>query len=90
MPPFGSVVYVLRTVLNRGRLAAMKRIEPHSPKRNRPLRVSIVAFPECDPSIMYGIFDTLWIAGANWKSSSNEPTSEVLFSPRLVAASLGL
>ncbi len=67
----------------------MKRIEPHSPNRKRPLRVSIVAFPECDPSIMYGIFDTLWIAGANWKSSSNEPTSEVLFSPRLVAADPG-
>ena len=70
-------------------MAAMKPIEPHSPHDKRPLRVSIVAFPECDPSIMYGIFDTLWMAGANWKSSSNEPTSEVLFSPRLVAADPG-
>ncbi|MBA1347836.1 helix-turn-helix domain-containing protein [Rhizobium indicum] len=67
----------------------MKPIEPHSQNAGRPLRVSIVAFPECDPSIMYGIFDTLWIAGANWKSSSNEPTSEVMFAPRLVAAEPG-
>ncbi|MEK1886187.1 MAG: helix-turn-helix domain-containing protein [Phyllobacterium sp.] len=67
----------------------MKRVEPHSVNRRQPLRVSIVAFHECDPSIMYGIFDTLWIAGADWKSSSNEPTSEVLFSPRLVAADPG-
>lgn len=67
----------------------MKQVEPHCRDANQPLRVSIVAFRECDPSIMYGIFDTLWIAGANWKSSSNEPTSEVLFSPRLVAADPG-
>lgn len=59
------------------------------PSEKRPLRVAIVAFAECDPSIMYGIFDTLWIAGANWKSGSNELTSEVLFSPRLVAADPG-
>lgn len=69
-------------------MAAMEPITPPSSAK-RPLRVSIVAFAECDPSIMYGIFDTLWIAGAHWKSNSNEQTSEVLFSPRLVAADPG-
>ena len=67
----------------------MERVEPHLPNGKQPQRVSIVVFRECDPSIIYGIFDTLWIAGANWKSNSNEQTSEVLFSPRLVAADPG-
>ncbi|WP_275790978.1 GlxA family transcriptional regulator [Pararhizobium gei] len=67
----------------------MKPIQPASLTEKRPLQVSIVAFAECDPSIMYGIFDTLWIAGAHWKSNSNEPTSEVLFAPRLIAANPG-
>jgi transcriptional regulator GlxA family with amidase domain len=67
----------------------MEPITPPSGSAKRPLRVSIVAFPEADPSIMYGIFDTLWIAGAHWKSNSNEQTSEVLFSPRLVGADPG-
>ena len=70
-------------------MAAMEPIKPHLASAKRPLRVSIATFPECDPSILYGIFDTLWIAGANWKSNSNEPTSEVLFAPRLVAAEPG-
>ena len=29
----------------------------------QPVHVSIVVFPECDPSIIYGVFDTLWAAG---------------------------
>ena len=29
-----------------------------------PVHVSIVVFPECDPSIIYGVFDTLYAAGA--------------------------
>lgn len=70
-------------------MAAMEPIEPEPRNVKPPLRVSIVTFRECDPSILYGIFDTLWIAGAHWKSHSNEPTSEVLFAPRLVAAEPG-
>lgn len=70
-------------------MAAMKPIEPSSPYDRRPMSVSIVMFPECDPSIVYGLFDTLLFAGAEWKSNSNLPTGEVLFAPRLVAADAG-
>ncbi len=31
---------------------------------NRPVRVSLVVFPECDPSIIFGVFDTLWGRGS--------------------------
>ena len=44
-------------------------------------RVSIVVFRECDPSIIYGIFDTLWAVG-RLKALPSEP----LFEPRIVAA----
>ena len=30
------------------------------------VRVSIPVFAECDPSIIYGVFDTLWAAGKVW------------------------
>lgn len=50
-----------------------------------PRHVSIVAFRECDPSIIYGVFDTLWAAGRFLKNTSNEP----LFEPRIVAAARG-
>lgn len=50
-----------------------------------PKRVSIVIFRECDPSIIYGVFDTLWAAGRFLKNSVGEP----LFEPRLVAAEHG-
>ena len=80
---------MLRGIPNRGSIAVMKPLEPTSPNLRRPLSVSIVVFPECDPSIIYGIYDTLWMAGAQWKSKSNEPVSEVLFTPRLVTADPG-
>lgn len=70
-------------------MAIMEPLEPDNALKKRPLSVSIAAFAECDPSVMYGIFDTLWIAGADWKSASNMPVSEILFSPRLVAADAG-
>jgi transcriptional regulator GlxA family with amidase domain len=50
-----------------------------------PIRVSIVVFRECDPSIIYGVFDTLWAAGRFFK----DPPGEPLFEPRIVAAELG-
>ncbi len=34
-----------------------------------PRHVSIVVFRECDPSIIYGVFDTLWAAGMFMKTS---------------------
>jgi transcriptional regulator GlxA family with amidase domain len=47
-----------------------------------PRQVSIVVFRECDPSIIYGVFDTLWAAGTFLKVPPGEP----LFEPRIVAA----
>jgi transcriptional regulator GlxA family with amidase domain len=47
-----------------------------------PKHVSIVVFRECDPSIIYGVFDTLWAAGTLLKTPPGEP----LFRPRIVAA----
>ena len=31
-----------------------------------PIRVAVVVFPECDPSMVFGIFDVLWSAGRLW------------------------
>jgi transcriptional regulator GlxA family with amidase domain len=53
----------------------------------QPTTVSIVIFPECDPSIAYGVFDTLWAAG-RMPSTLQERPGEPLFEPRLVAASV--
>ena len=50
--------------------------------------VSIVMFPECDPSIIYGVFDTLWAAGRMPSNLQDKP-GEALFEPRLVAARPG-
>ena len=70
-------------------MAAMEPIEPSDADMRRSASVSIVALRECDPSIIYGIYDTLWTAGSYWRSNSNEPVSEVLFTPRIVAAEPG-
>jgi transcriptional regulator GlxA family with amidase domain len=55
----------------------------------KPIHVSLVVFPECDPSIIYGVFDTLWAAGRLWTSLKGGPEGEALFEPRLVAAGPG-
>jgi transcriptional regulator GlxA family with amidase domain len=55
----------------------------------KPVQVSIVVFPECDPSIIYGVFDTLWCAGMVWDSLNGLTRGERLFEPRLVAADPG-
>lgn len=52
-----------------------------------PVRVSLVVFPECDPSIVYGVFDTLWAVGRGLLP--NDPVAPV-FEPRLVGAERGL
>lgn len=54
-----------------------------------PVRVSIVVFPECDPSIIYGVFDTLWGAGRLWDAVHGRPAGQPLFEPRLVGAQAG-
>ncbi|RZI37752.1 transcriptional regulator, partial [Herbaspirillum sp. HC18] len=52
------------------------------------VRVSIPVFAECDPSIIYGVFDTLWGAGRIWDGVKGG-TPEGLFEPRLVGAEPG-
>ena len=46
-------------------------------QRRKRIQVSLVVFPECDPSIIYGVFDTLWFAGIQWvngvTSAGREP-----------------
>ncbi len=47
------------------------------------VHVSLVVFPECDPSIVYGIFDTLWAAGRFISEKEDDP----IFIPRIVSTS---
>jgi transcriptional regulator GlxA family with amidase domain len=64
--------------------------EPFEPAmRRKPIHVSIVVFPECDPSIIYGVFNTLWAAGRQWDASQGMGEGEPLFEPRIVAAEKG-
>ncbi len=53
------------------------------------IRVSLLVFPECDPSIIYGVFDTLWAAGHVWNSMMGLPDREPVFNIQLVGASAG-
>jgi transcriptional regulator GlxA family with amidase domain len=55
----------------------------------KPIHVSLVVFPECDPSIIYGVFDTLWAAGRLWNVCKGMPPGQPLFEPRLVSAEPG-
>jgi transcriptional regulator GlxA family with amidase domain len=54
-----------------------------------PIRVSLAVFPQSDPSIAFGIFDTLWAAGRFWNALRGEPPGEPLFVPRLVGSKAG-
>jgi transcriptional regulator GlxA family with amidase domain len=49
--------------------------------------VSILVFPECDPSIIYGVYDTLWFAGIEWVNGVTSGAH--LFEPRIVTAEPG-
>lgn len=51
------------------------------------IQVSLLVFPECDPSIIYGVFDTLWFAGIEWVNCVT--SGEHLFEPRIVTAEPG-
>lgn len=55
----------------------------------RPVRVCLPIFPECDPSIVYGVFDTLWSAGRLWDWLHGRPAGNGFFNPRLVGAMSG-
>ncbi|CAN7723059.1 helix-turn-helix domain-containing protein [Bradyrhizobium sp. LjRoot220] len=52
----------------------------------KPIHVSLVVFPECDPSIVYGVFDTLWAAGRDFDGLPDAPA---LFEPRIVSSESG-
>jgi transcriptional regulator GlxA family with amidase domain len=52
----------------------------------KPIHVSLVVFPECDPSIVYGVFDTLWAAG---RDLDGLPDAPALFEPRIVSSENG-
>jgi transcriptional regulator GlxA family with amidase domain len=62
---------------------------PSPPKPVKPIHVSVVVFRECDPSIVYGVYDTLWSAGWLWESLKGQPSGNRLFEPRLVSAEAG-
>ncbi len=63
----------------------MKPIEPQADGDQRPLEVSIVVFPECDPCIIYGVYDTLYAPGV-FLNRMEGRAEQPLFRPRLVAA----
>src|SRR5688572_7942564 len=68
----------------------MAEIEPFEPRcdmGNRPIPVSIRVFPECDPSMIYGMYDTLWFAGIEWVNGKT--SGEHLFESRIVTAEPG-
>ena len=56
---------------------------------HKPVHVSLVVFPECDPSIIYGVFDTLWCAGMEWDPAKGVTQGGQLFELCLVAAQPG-
>jgi transcriptional regulator GlxA family with amidase domain len=53
------------------------------------IRVSIPVFAECDPSIVYGVFDTLWAAGKVWDTVQGGAPEGGIFEPRLIGAKAG-
>ena len=53
----------------------------------KPIHVSLVVFPECDPSIIYGVFDTLWAAGRDFDADVGR--RHALFEPRIVGSETG-
>lgn len=82
-------------------MASMEPVEPSAPApasaasapaqdpARPPVRVAIVVFRECDPSIVYGVYDTLWAAGWIWDHTRRSQAAHALFRPRLVAAEAG-
>lgn len=63
----------------------MKPNEPNVGRPPKPVDVSIVIFPECDPCIIYGVYDTLYAPGVFWNRMEGRD-DQPLFRPRLVAA----
>jgi len=55
----------------------------------RRTKVSIVVFPQSDPSIFYGVFDTLWAAGHLWNEMMGLPARPPLFDIQIVGSQAG-
>ena len=55
----------------------------------KPLHVSVAVFRECDPSIIYGVYDTLWAAHRPSSGVKRLPPDQPLFEPRIVTADPG-
>jgi transcriptional regulator GlxA family with amidase domain len=55
----------------------------------KPLHVSVAVFRECDPSIIYGVYDTLWAAHRPSSGVKRLPPDLPLFEPRIVTAEPG-
>jgi transcriptional regulator GlxA family with amidase domain len=56
----------------------------------RPLRVHVPVFAQCDPSIVFGVYDTLWGVGRLWDMlHGRTPTSDFIFKPRLAGVTAG-
>ena len=66
----------------------MEANEPKAGTARRPIEVSIVVFPECDPCIIYGVYDTLYAPGI-FLNRMEGRDEQPLFRPRLVAATDG-
>ncbi len=52
-------------------------------------RVSIPVFAECEPSLVFGVFDTLWGVGRLWHQLHGSAAGAPLFEPRLVGTAAG-
>jgi transcriptional regulator GlxA family with amidase domain len=63
----------------------MKPNEPLGRGGREPVQVSIVLFPECDPCIIYGVYDTLYCPGV-FLNRMEGREEEPLLRPQLVAA----
>ena len=86
-----GATYGVWTFRVRGRMVGFEPFEPKVAIQcfARRVRVSIPVFFECDPSIIYGVFDTLWAAGKVWDTVQGGVPEGGLFEPRLVAAQPG-
>ncbi len=65
-------------------------LEPRqAPMSNTTIRVSVIVFPESDPSMFYGVFDTLWSVGRLWDPMVGRGPGRAIFEPMIVSAEPG-
>lgn len=54
-----------------------------------PKSVSLLAYPECSASVVYGMYDLFMSAGRDWDAYAGNPPGPQLMQPRIVAAQAG-